>query len=224
MTTTSSASARFRVRIFVDFWNFTLAMKDHDPAFLVAWEKLGPVLARETGKLINSNVPAHYEGMHVYGSYDPGKPNDAKLKSWFTNKLDKLPGISVVLRERQRKRNYPKCPQCQEEMKSCGVCNADMRGTEEKGVDTRIATDLIRLAWEDGYDAAVLISADRDFVPVAEFLQSKAIKVIHGSFPPGGSELTQKCWGNLNLLKLKGEFSRTNQSILRLPSIKRPRS
>jgi tripartite-type tricarboxylate transporter receptor subunit TctC len=41
-----------------------------------------------------------------------------------------------------------------------------------------------------------LISADRDFVPVGEFLQSKGIKVIHGCFPPIGSHLTQKCWGH----------------------------
>jgi uncharacterized LabA/DUF88 family protein len=83
-----------------------------------------------------------------------------------------------------------------------------MRGTEEKGIDTRIATDLIRLAWEGGYDAAVLLSADRDFVPVVEFLHSKAIKIIHGTFPPKGSELTQKCWGNLDLTGLKENFRR----------------
>lgn len=203
-----TATSRFRVRIFVDFWNFTLAMKDHDPEFKVAWQKLGPVLAMEVGTLVNPGVPAHYEGLHVFGSYDPSKQNDAKLKNWFLNTLDKLPGVTVVLRERKRKRNYPKCPNCQEEAKVCLSCSADMRGTEEKGVDTRIATDLIRLAWEDGYDAAVLVSADRDFVPVAEFLQSKSIKVIHGAFPPNGSELTQKCWGHLDLPKLKDKFMR----------------
>jgi len=183
-------------------------MKDHEPGFLVAWEKLGPVLALQTGKLINPTDPAHYEGLHVYGSYDPGKPEDSKLKNWFMTRLDKMPGVSVVLRERQRKRNYPKCPKCQAEVQACQTCSADMRGTEEKGVDTRIATDLIRLAWEDGYDAAVLLSADRDFVPVAEFLQTKGIKVIHGAFPPKGSELTQKCWGNLDLPNLKESFRR----------------
>jgi hypothetical protein len=208
MATIGTATPRFRVRIFVDFWNFTLAMKDHDPTFLVAWEKLGPVLAAETGKLISPSAPVHYEGLHVFGSYDPGKPEDGKLKNWFTNKLDKMPGVSVVLRERQRKRNYPKCPQCQTEAKLCVSCQADMRGTEEKGVDTRIATDLIRLAWEDGYEAAVLISADRDFVPVAEFLQTKGIKIIHGAFPPKGSHLTQKCWAHLDLPKLKDNFKR----------------
>jgi uncharacterized LabA/DUF88 family protein len=195
-----------RVRTFVDFWNFTLAVRSEDSSFLIAWEKLGPLLAAEAGGLLGDT--SKYEQLHVFGSYDPNKPADVKLKNWFINKLDKMPGITVVLRERQRKRGYPKCPSCQNEAQKCSACGGDMRGTEEKGVDTRIATDLIRLAWEGGYDAAVLVSADRDFVPVAEFLQTKSIKVIHGAFPPGGSELTQKCWAHLDLRELLPKFKR----------------
>lgn len=77
-----------------------------------------------------------------------------------------------------------------------------MRGTEEKGVDTRIVTDMIRLAWADGYDAAVLVSSDRDFVPVAEFLQTKGIKVVRGAFPPYGGDLSQQCWANFDIIPL----------------------
>jgi uncharacterized LabA/DUF88 family protein len=83
-----------------------------------------------------------------------------------------------------------------------------MRGTEEKGVDTRIVTDMISLAWANAYDVAVIVSSDRDFVPVAEFLQTKGIKVIHASFPPKGSELSQKCWGNFPVPALMTAFSR----------------
>lgn len=83
-----------------------------------------------------------------------------------------------------------------------------MRGTEEKGVDTRIATDLISLAWDGNYDAAVLVSSDRDFVPVVEFLSKRGIKVVHGAFPPSASELTQACWGNINIPNIRNEFRR----------------
>ena len=199
--------ATIRVRTFVDFWNFTLSVRDEDSEFRIAWEKLGPLLSSETGKLLGPD-PAVYEGLHVYGSYDPNKPADSKLKNWFVNTLDKMPGVAVVLRERQRKRGYLKCPHCQNEARVCTVCAGDLRGTEEKGVDTRIATDLIRLAWEGGYDAAVLVTADRDFVPVAEFLQTKGIKIIHGTFPPTSSELTQKCWGHLDMPNLMPKFKR----------------
>lgn len=197
-----------RVRIFVDFWNFQLSMKGVDPNFKVDWAKLGPVLSVEAAKLIDVTLAPKYEGLHVYGSYDPAKPADAKLKNWFNNTLDRMPGVKVVLRERQKKKGHPKCPHCQAETLTCHACGKDMRGTEEKGVDTRIATDLVSLAWSQSYDAAVLLSADRDFVPVTEFLQTKGIKVIHGSFPGGGNQLSQTCWATINLPSLMAHFKR----------------
>ena len=146
--------------------------------------------------------------MHVYGSFDPAKETDKKLRNWFTNTLDRMPGTHVVLVERQKKMGYPRCPACQIEAQSCQGCGSDMRGTEEKGVDTRIVTDMISLAWANAFDVAMLVSADRDFVPVAEFLQTRGIKVIHGWFPPKGSLLSQKCWGNVPLNDLMPSFVR----------------
>ena len=51
-------------------------------------------------------------------------------------------------------------------VRECPRCNGDMRGTEEKGIDTRIATEMISLAWVKNYDVAILVSSDHDFVPV----------------------------------------------------------
>lgn len=199
---------RVRVRVFVDFWNFSLSLRREDAAFLTDWTKIGPLLAAEAAKLVDPTATVSFEAMHVYGSFDPGKASDSKLKNWFTNTLDKMPGVHVILLERQKKKGYPKCPDCQEEAKACQKCGHDMRGTEEKGVDTRIVTDMISLAWSNSYDVAVLVSSDRDFVPVADFLQSKGIKVVHGAFPPKGSHLSQKCWASLKLPNLMKQFQR----------------
>ena len=75
---------------------------------------------------------------------------------------------------RQRKRSPPLCPVFREAVAECPACGTDMRGTEEKGVDVRMTTDMISLAWIDNYDIAVLVSSGRDFVPVAEFLKGHA--------------------------------------------------
>ena len=202
-------TSHLRIRVFVDFWNFTLSLQRTDPTFKVNWQVLGFYLAKEAGLIVDPYSTVVYEGIHVYGSYDPNKSKDAKLKNWFINTLDKMAGVSVILQERQRKRAYPKCPACQAEARICTSCDSDMRGTEEKGVDTRIATDIVSLAWANGFNCAVLVSSDRDFVPVAEFLQTRGIKVVHGAFPPSGSALSQKCWGHLNLPKMRNGFQRT---------------
>jgi hypothetical protein len=196
---------RLRVRIFVDFWNFQLGMKRQDQEFRIDWSRLGPLLAKEAGRLVDPEGPAHYEAMHVYGSHDPLK-NETSFKHWFTNRLDRMPGVHAVLLDRQKKRNHPKCPSCQHDAIKCTACGSDMRGTEEKGVDTRIVTDMISLAWVNAYDVAVLVSSDRDFVPVAEFLQTKGIKVIHGCLPKIGRHLSQKCWASLEMVPLKEHF------------------
>lgn len=81
-----------------------------------------------------------------------------------------------------------------------------MRGTEEKGIDTRLATDLVSLAWQDAFDVAVLISSDQDFVPAAELLQAKGLKVIHAAVPPSGWHLKQKCWGSIDLTQHVNDF------------------
>ncbi len=87
-----------------------------------------------------------------------------------------------------------------------------MRGTEEKGVDTRITTAMVSLAWIDNYDVALLVSSDRDFVPVVEFLATKGKKVIHGAFPPSAAELTRKCWGSFNIPAIRERFRRSKSS------------
>lgn len=197
-----------RIRIFVDFWNFSLSLRRHDENFMLNWQLVAPVFVREAAKILNSASPATFEAMHVYGSYDPSKADDNKFKNWFSTWLDRQPGVHTILLERQKKKNYAKCPHCQSEATHCQSCGGDLRGTEEKGVDTRIVTDMISLAWSNGYDTAVLVSSDRDFVPVADFLQSKGIKVIHAAFPPSGSQLSQKCWGNFSVINIMGDISR----------------
>ena len=208
MSTESPAGHRVRVMVFVDFWNFQLSINNLVYEFKVDWRRLGLVIAQESLRVVDADAVIAYQGMNVYGSYGPGE-KDESLRRRASNTLGRFPGIQVTMIPRQHKRKGPICPACLEQMTRCPKCDADMRGTEEKGVDTRIATDMIKLAWVDSYDVAVLLSSDRDFVPVVEFLGTRGIKTIHGAFPPQGSMLTQSCWGNIRVPKIMERFRRT---------------
>ena len=48
-----SIDARHRVRVFVDFWNYTLHMKSVDQPFRTDWSKLGPVLSRAATEVVD---------------------------------------------------------------------------------------------------------------------------------------------------------------------------
>lgn len=197
---------RYRVRIFVDFWNFTLLMRDIEQDFSTDWKKLGPVLTRVATETVSDEAIGEYQGLNFYVSYDPASENDKKMYQWVTTVVSTFPGVNVSIVPRQKRRSLPRCPVCYNAIAKCPSCNADMRGTEEKGIDVRMATAMISLAWEDNYDIAVLISSDRDFVPVAEFLETKGIKVVHGAFPRKSAQLTQKCWASINLADIREEF------------------
>lgn len=205
MSDTVSAPSH-RVKVFVDFWNFSLSMQDVDQDFRADWSQLGPVLSSEAVRVINNTAQSEYQGLNLYGSYDPGSEKDRRMRQWATAVVDTFPGVSVSMTQRKRKRSAPKCPACYQEVARCPDCNADMRGTEEKGVDVRIATDMISLAWINNYDVAVLVSSDRDFIPLVEFLETRGIKVIHGVFPPEGAQLARSCWGSINLVNLRESF------------------
>ena len=199
---------RHRVRVFVDFWNYTLSMRDVDRGFLTDWAVLGPVLSRRAVAVVDASATPEYQGLNFYGSYDPANERDSRLRRWATTVVDRFPGVSVSIVPRQKKRSPPKCPGCHAAVGDCPACGRDMRGTEEKGVDVRMATDMISLAWSDNYDIAVLVSSDRDFVPVAEFLETRGIKVIHGAFPPKGAQLSARCWGSIDLARAREDFRR----------------
>jgi hypothetical protein len=87
-----SQPQRLRIRVFVDFWNFSLSLRNADNSFRVDWNPIGQLLTIEAGKLVDATAHAVYEGMHVYGSIDPNKSQDVKLKHFLTNTLDKDAG------------------------------------------------------------------------------------------------------------------------------------
>jgi uncharacterized LabA/DUF88 family protein len=78
----------------------------------------------------------------------------------------------------------------------------------EKGVDTAIVTDMVRLAWEGAYDVGVLASLDGDLVPAVKYLDTKGLKIIQAGFPPSGVDLATSCWASFDVFSEKDKFRR----------------
>lgn len=208
----------YRVRVFVDFWNYTLAMKNTDAQFQTDWSLFGPQVAQAAVAAIDPTVQHAFQGMSVYGSYDPSK--DHKLINWVKTVLDRFPGVGASFSQRHRKHKAPSCPRCHSTVNTCPECGGDMRGTEEKGVDVRMTVEMISLAMHRSYDVAVLVSSDRDFIPVAEFLDSRGIIVIHGAFGNSSAHLTQSCWTRIDLPRMREKFKRRRATITPTPTLR----
>jgi uncharacterized LabA/DUF88 family protein len=184
-----------RVRIFVDFWNFSLDMRDFDENYRLDWQRMPSILV---AKATDGIASGSYEGTHVYASVDSGNPKDASLANFLSNTLDRMPGYQVKVKQRGIAKRV-RCKECGTEITDCPSCNKRLKRTVEKGVDTSIVTDMLQHAWDDTYDLAILLSSDSDFIPAVEFLDRRGKKIVHASFSVLGRELASKCWKQINL-------------------------
>lgn len=206
-----------RIAVFIDYWNFQLtlnqkvgALRGQDTRVKVDWRNLGKLLATEACGVLSVDPGAlSYEGCYVYTSFNPATEEGKKFKAWATNWLDRQPGINVELRERRRK-SAQRCPSCHQEIVNCphAGCGKPIIASEEKGVDTFLVTDLLRLGLSNSYDAAVLASLDADMVPAVQYIQTTGKKVVQAGFPPQGTTLATECWGSFNVMDVAAKLER----------------
>lgn len=209
MTTASATPPThgLRVEVFLDYWNFTLSLPSED-RFHTDYRVLGGVLAQAALETVDPTARLIYEGMTVYGSFQEGERH-ANLRDWF-DKISGFPAVSVVTTLQRRVRRTLSCHRCQSFVQNCPECGSRLRGFEEKGVDVRIATDMTGGALTDQYDIGVLVSSDRDFIPMAESMKARKKKIVHAAFPPKATELSRKCWSSFSLPRLMRNFRRTH--------------
>lgn len=71
----------------------------------------------------------------------------------------------------------------------------------EKGVDVRLAVEMIRYARQDKYDIAYLLSSDTDLVPAVEEVRSFGKKVQYVGIPKGQSYGLTRAADDVRLLR-----------------------
>jgi uncharacterized LabA/DUF88 family protein len=201
----------YRVRVFIDFWNFQLNWNSRLPSSACNWPQVPITLVRRAGEALASagiSGSLQLEETRVYASHDPGSQKEAKLSNWLSNFLDRQPSFRVFVRERAVVARRVRCRECGMEMQDCPQCGKRLLTAREKGVDTAIVTDLLSLAWERAYDVAVLVSSDADLVPAVARLQEKGFKIINAAWTGIGHELAKTCWASFAIEAVANELVR----------------
>ena len=125
----------------------------------------------------------HIEEIYYFTALTPWSPEKTNRQKIFV-KAQELKGIKTVYGEFRRKDRI------------CGLCNKTYTTFEEKRTDVNIAIYLFKLAIQDKFDKAYIISGDSDLIPSIEEVKTlfphKQIGVIipigrHAEF------LKQKC-------------------------------
>jgi uncharacterized LabA/DUF88 family protein len=108
-----------------------------------------------------------------------------------TRKLKYL-AVNERVEKAKKKANFCKdCkPKLDQFLREAGL----QKISKEKGVDIMLVTDLVRGAFQDRYETALIATGDADFVPAVELVQSLKKEVINLHFYAGSSsELRNKC-------------------------------
>lgn len=156
-----------RVAIFIDGSNLYFAVKDGlGSQDTVDIEKLSHKLVgnRELGRIYYYNAPPPpQEDPEVVRSQQAFRD-----RLGYINYLQRRDGRLV---QRTFKLECPKCGEIIEQKKHI-----------QKGVDTRLAVDLVTLAVRDSYNTAILVSGDSDFIDAVSFVKEHTHKRIENAF------------------------------------------
>jgi uncharacterized LabA/DUF88 family protein len=133
-------------------------------------------------------------------------PKQYSKQQQFHTELKKNPNLTIHLGKLQRineasQKNidyYAKtlgfCKECLRKLTAFVQAIGANRQHREKGVDVRIAVDLLALADTNEYGLAILLSGDADLAPAAKHVIEKGKKVINAHFGNNSSkELRDTC-------------------------------
>src|SRR5881275_1704380 len=177
-----------KVAIFFDGQNFYRSLLRYDESLRVDYDRLAAWITQQVG-----GPNALFSGAYYYVGVSADAP---ALVEGFLKGLELRPGYFVKREPRVRRSGR------------CSACGATYEYTTEKRVDTRLVADLIQLAANDAFDAAVLVSGDDDFVPAVEAVNSlgKQVWVATWSADELSTDLRVRCFGHIHLSDGVGAF------------------
>ncbi len=157
-----------RVAIFIDGSNFYHALKAAFGRASVKFDELALALTnRATDRKL---LRVHYYNAAYDQSTDP--QGYAKQQAFLAN-LRRTPYVTLNLGRLERRHiDWPDID-VDKRRKIEEVLGQPLPEYThvEKGVDTQLVVDMVRLAVANTYDVAVLVSGDGDFAPAVEFVK-----------------------------------------------------
>lgn len=172
-----------KVALFIDGSNFYYGLKSvyGDKKHLTNFNflKLGEILAgknRDLLRIYYYNAPLDYNS----------NPEAYAKQQKFFERIKLMDKVKLILSRLQKRK---------------------IKGTNKfyyvvKGDDIHIAVDMVKGAYENTFDTAILVSGDGDFVPAVEVVQEKGKSVENAYFKPSLSwHLKQECDKSIRLDK-----------------------
>jgi len=155
-----------RVIVFVDGSNLYFAVRDG----------LHSQDTVDVGKLANKLTKGR-QLIRIYYYHVPGLEGDSEASRRHQSFLDRLGYVDYL--QLRLGRLVPRLVKLR-----CQSCGKDIEHMThiQKGVDTRLAVDMVGLALLDAYDTAILVSGDADLAEAVDFVKEHTQKYVENAF------------------------------------------
>ncbi len=183
--------------LFIDASNFYHSLKENKLFNLFSYKSLYENLSKEFNvsrvyfydAIKNSHIePEQYSKQQAFHERLKKEIPDLvirskKLKYFLTNE-----------RTEKAKNNAGFCKDCKTKIDGFLAAAGLLKISKEKGVDILLVADMIKYAYQDRYEIALLATGDADFIPAVELAQTLKKEVINLHFYANSSaELRNAC-------------------------------
>lgn len=183
-------SANIRVKVFVDFWNVVINARSQTSSDLpidVRWQKLTEAVINQATSV--QKADSILSGCYIFGSNSQSNGKELKFKNETLDTYGSLDGLYFDFRERVSKETTQKC----------GNCGAPMVRSSESGIDILLTVEMIKHANMGDHDYLALVSSDRDFLPLLQYLKDQGQRVLHISPGPPHRDMRTASWKQVGL-------------------------
>ena len=116
------------------------------------------------------------ERIYYYNTYTPNEdPEVSKSQQRFLDRLGWIDRLQKRMSKAIPKEYTVKCPN-----PNCGT-PFTFKTHIQKGVDTRMAVDMVTFAVSDAYDTAILVLGDEDLVEAVDYIREHTSKKVENS-------------------------------------------
>jgi uncharacterized LabA/DUF88 family protein len=167
-----------RIAIFIDGSNFYHGLRAMFQRTDIDFERFCQKICSD-----RKHVRSYY---YIVPLNQKENPRAYSQQQKFFNYLDKVPYLERRLGRLVRRQQELQCPHCKQSF------SRDFH--LEKGVDVKIAMDMLDMAVKKIYDVAVLVSGDGDFSNAIKAVKELGLSVENAYFPRDPSGRTGHSW------------------------------
>lgn len=169
-----------RVAIFIDGSNFYHGLKDYIGVTKIDFTKFAELLCgdRELIRTYYYNVPVNQKYFPEVYQDQQRFFDSLRALPYFVLKLGRLEKRTVKLEQEELIKSFGK------EIAKLIIekWGETIVTFVEKGIDINLAADMLRLAYNNAYDTAILVTGDADFVAAVEGVQDMGKHVENAHF------------------------------------------